>query len=318
MVTCRALPQLREALELGVPTVYADFADIREYRAAVDIGRVAGGRVYLTTPRIQKPGEEGIFRALARCEPDGVLVRNLAGLEYFTGLGIPCVADYTLNAANELTVDYLRRLGAERVTASYDLNRDQMIELARHVRVDLLEVVVHQHMPMFHMEHCVFCAVLSPGTNKSNCGRPCDEHVVRLKDRVGSEHPLQADVGCRNTLYNATAQSGAEVVAPVLRLGVQHYRVEFLEHQELSAMRCCVQLYRQLLAGEVTGTEVWKTLQRTTEPALHAARTSIGAIPWRSCKGAGNENNTCYLNCPRSVANDYRLYLSGACHGKRA
>ena len=36
---------------------------------------------------------------------------------------------------------------------------------------------------MFHMEHCVFCAVLSPGTNKTNCGRPCDVHQVKLRDR---------------------------------------------------------------------------------------------------------------------------------------
>ena len=29
----------------------------------------------------------------------------------------------------------------------------------------------------------------------------------RLRDRIGKEHPLRADVGCRNTLYNATPQS---------------------------------------------------------------------------------------------------------------
>jgi putative protease len=252
---------LREALELGVPTVYADFNNIRDYRPAVDLGRAAAGHVYLATPRVFKPGETGIFRAMARYEPDGILVRNLAGLEYFTRLQIPCVADYTLNAANEFTVEYLCRLGAKRVTASYDLNREQLIQLVRHAREDLLEVVVHQHMPMFHMEHCVFCAVLSPGTNKTNCGRPCDRHVVRLKDRVGSEHPLHADVGCRNTLYNATAQSGAEVVMPIGRLGVRHFRVEMLEEESPQVLRHCVQLYRQLIAGQVTGAEVWKTLQ---------------------------------------------------------
>jgi putative protease len=46
------------------------------------------------------------------------------------------------------------------------------------------------------MEHCVFCAFLSPGTDKTNCGQPCDHHDVKLRDRVGMEHPLKADVGC--------------------------------------------------------------------------------------------------------------------------
>ena len=161
---------------------------------------------------------------------------------------MPCISDYSLNAANELTATYLQQQGALRVTASYDLNRDQLIDMARHARVDVLEVVIHQHMPMFHMEHCVFCAVLSPGTNKTNCGRPCDRHRVQLRDRVGSEHTLQADVGCRNTLFNGTPQSGAEAVEQLLRLGVRSFRVEFL-HDEPPAQLCrCVDLYRDLIA----------------------------------------------------------------------
>ena len=88
----------------------------------------------LATPRIQKPDEQGIFHALSRHASDGILVRNLAGLEFFTRRAVNCVADYSLNAANELTVEYLHRQGASRVTASYDLNRDQLVEMARHTR----------------------------------------------------------------------------------------------------------------------------------------------------------------------------------------
>ena len=51
-------------------------------------------------------------------------------------------------------------------------------------------------MPMFHMEHCVFCTFLSKGTTYKDCGRPCETHVVHLRDRVGQLHRLQADVGC--------------------------------------------------------------------------------------------------------------------------
>jgi len=106
--------------------------------------------------------------------------------------------------------------GLRSITPSYDLNREQLLDLVTAVPADWLEIVIHQHMPMFHMEHCVFCAMLSPGTNKTNCGRPCDVHQVELRDRTGMEHPLIADVGCRNTLFNAVAQSSAEIV-PELR-----------------------------------------------------------------------------------------------------
>ncbi len=74
---------------------------------------------------------------------------------------------------------------------------------------------------MFHMEHCVFCAFLSEGTDYRNCGRPCDQHHVRLRDRVGAEHPLKADAGCRNTVYNSRAQTGAEFADRMVALGAR-------------------------------------------------------------------------------------------------
>ena len=260
-VLCRSLAQLQAVLDHGVRRVYVDFQDIREYRRAAAQARDRGAEIWLATPRIQKPGEIGIFHALARHAANGLLVRNLSGLDFFARRGVPVVADFSLNAANELTVDWLHRLGAARITASYDLNRDQLVALVRHAPPQLLEVVVHQHMPMFHMEHCVFCAVLSPGTNKTNCGRPCDRHDVRLRDRIGAEHPLQADVGCRNTVFNSTPQSGAEIVPQLLRLGVRSFRVELLHDESPATIRRTLDLYRELIEGQTTGAEVWKRLR---------------------------------------------------------
>jgi putative protease len=210
-------------------------------------------------PRIQKPDEAGLFQSLVKFGADGMLVRNLAGMRFCSERQIPFIADYSLNATNELTVQYLIEQGAQRVTASYDLNRDQLQDLVSSVPPTWLEVVVHQHMPMFHMEHCVFCAVLSPGTNKTNCGRPCDTHLVQLRDRVGSEHPLKADVGCRNTLYNAVPQSAAEIIPALLELGVRDIRIEFLDEEPAALMRV-IDLYRDLLSSRIRGDEVWRRL----------------------------------------------------------
>ena len=58
-----------------------------------------------------------------------------------------------------------------------------------------LEVTLHQHMPLFHMEHCLFCAFLSDGHDHTDCGRPCEQHDVKLRDRSGVDHPLRADLG---------------------------------------------------------------------------------------------------------------------------
>ena len=259
-VLCRTLAQLENVLQHHVGEVYVDFQDIRQYADAVPLARQHAAKIYLATPRIQKPDEVGIFRVLMRHAADGILVRNLAGLDFFLGQQIPVVADFSLNVSNQLTAQFLVDRGAERLTASYDLNRDQLLELVGALPARWLEVVVHQHMPMFHMEHCVFCAVLSPGTNKTNCGRPCDVHEVKLRDRVGKEHLLTADVGCRNTLFNATPQSAAEIVPTLLTQGVRDFRIEFLDDQGPQIGRV-INLYRDLFAGRITGKEVWKSLQ---------------------------------------------------------
>ena len=104
------------------------------------------------------------------------------------------------------------------------------------------------------MEHCVFCAFLSSGTDYTNCGRPCDKHDVKLRDRVGAEHPLKADVGCRNTVFNSLAQTGAEYVARMLALGVRHFRIEFLnETPETGEADHCE--ISPLLRGEIDGAQ---------------------------------------------------------------
>ncbi|MEQ9406161.1 MAG: DUF3656 domain-containing protein [Fuerstiella sp.] len=259
-VLCRSLDQLQAVVREPVSCVYVDFADIREYREAVRIGRECSTDVIPATPRIQKPGEMGIFKAMLKHQPAGVLVRNLAGLAFFSEHGVPVVADFSLNVTNELTAEFLMERGVQRLTASYDMNRDQLLDLVDVIPAPWLEVVIHQHMPMFHMEHCVFCSVLSPGTNKTNCGRPCDVHRVELRDRTGMEHPLTADVGCRNTLFNATPQSSAEVVPLLLARGLRNFRVELL-NDDTSRLREILSLYRSLLAGQISGSEVWQQLK---------------------------------------------------------
>jgi putative protease len=166
--------------------------------------------------------------------------------------------DFSLNIANPLTAEhFINHHGLERVTASYDLNVAQLEALLQGAPPAWFDITLHQHMPMFHMEHCVFCAFLSEGTDYRNCGRPCDKHDVRLRDRVGAEHPLKADAGCRNTVYNSRAQTGAEFADRLLALGARSFRIEFL-NESGDELQQTVGGYRQLMRGEISGAELWR------------------------------------------------------------
>ena len=282
-VLCRSLAQLRTVLNNEIKNIYVDFQDIREYREAVTLARAVGAEIYLATPRIQKPDEMGIFHLLAKQGADGILVRNLSGLQFFTERQIPAIADFSLNVTNELTAQWIREQHARRITASYDLNRDQLLDLVAAVPAPSLEVVIHQHMPMFHMEHCVFCAVLSPGTNKTNCGRPCDVHQVQLRDRVGMEHTLTADVGCRNTLCNAVPQSCGRSCSHAAGTRRSANFVSNYSADADNELRQTIELYRQLLAGRITGREVWTKLNASnrvgvTRGTLEERRNPLAII----------------------------------------
>ena len=263
-VLCRRTDQVEAAVALGMSTIYADYQDIKEYASAVAAARRGGAAIYLATPRIEKPFEANLFRYLAKLGADGILVRNAGGLYFCAERSIPFVADFSLNAANPLTVELFKSRGAMRVTASYDLNSAQLFDLIDAVPPDWLEVVIHQQIPMFHMEHCVYCAFLSPGTDQTNCGRPCDHHDVKLRDRVGVEHPLKADVGCRNTLFNAVPQTAAEYLPRLIAHGARHLRIEFLDDDAPHVERI-IGLYKAALAGQRDAKTLWRDLKASNQ-----------------------------------------------------
>ena len=269
-VLCRSMEQIEAALDSGVGEVYADFEDIRRYKDAVALVRGKGAaRILLATPRIQKATEEGFFKLIENAEPDGVLIRNLGAITHFAGTELLTVGDFSLNVANPLSAQFFMAQGLNRVTVSYDLNAGQVLDLLRAAPADWFELTIHQHMPMFHMEHCVFAAFLSNGKDHTDCGRPCEHHRVHLRDRVGMRHPLRADVGCRNTLFNAVAQTGAEYFNEFRVAGVRNFRVELLE-EDANRTGEILRAYRALLEGETNGSDLWRSLRAKSQLGVTA------------------------------------------------
>jgi putative protease len=173
-------------IEPRVSEIIVDFLEIEGIRSAVSRVRDANDksnkniRIVVASPRIIKPGEEGIWRTLLKQGPDAILVRSTGLLHRLTQLGgtgqrlsiqstegdttevttvtIPeLIGDFSLNAANAITAHELLQAGLSRVTAAYDLSAHAITELATLLgkSAQHLEVVVHQHMPIFHTEHCV-------------------------------------------------------------------------------------------------------------------------------------------------------------------
>lgn len=277
-VLCRNLEQARAARRAGAEGVWLDFLELVGLGNAVRTLRdEAPGFVGVAPPRIRKPGEEKIDRYLAGLSPDGVLVRGLGALRE-AGLasdGVLRIGDFSLNVTNRLTASEVLSRGLSAFTPSFDLDASQLLGLLRTPFGPYAELVVHHPMPLFHMEHCVFARELSTGKDHRDCGRPCERHQLSLRDRAGMDHPVEADVGCRNTVFHAASQSAASLVAPARDAGVRRFRIE-LVREDAPTVERTVQAYRALLEGTQSPEELWRSLR--TEGRYGVVRGSLRVL----------------------------------------
>ena len=273
-VLCRTLDQARAAIEAGAQGVYLDFLELTGLGAALRALRSEGAFVGVAPPRIRKPGEEKIDRYLRALEPDAILVRSLGAL-LNEGAGPLRIGDFSLNVTNQLAAREVLSRGLAAFTPAFDLDAAQLCVLLDTPFGPFAEVVVHHPVPLFHMEHCVIAAALSDGKDHRTCGRPCDRHTLALRDRAGMDHPLEADVGCRNTIFHAAPQSAADLVPQLVRGGVRRFRIELVRESAAEVTRA-VAAYKRLIAGEIGPVEVTRGLR--TEGGYGVVRGSLRVI----------------------------------------
>jgi hypothetical protein len=189
------------------------------------------------------------FSIFSNIQADAILVRSAGVLQQLNQLGgtgaysslvnttiPPLYGDFSLNAANALSVGILLQSGLERITPTHDCNADQIVAMqnilttgsitpsktgsdgteiykmkailsdrssdeSSDVHVinstsnmstniapahSKLEVILHQHLAIFHTEHCVFCRYLSDGNSYKDCGHPCESNHVSLRSMDGA------------------------------------------------------------------------------------------------------------------------------------
>ncbi len=258
---CRTPEQLQAALAAGLEEVELDWMDGAGLEQAVHQAREAGARVGLATLRVQKPGEEGALRRLEALNPDSILVRHWGGVMHFSETpGSAAIhGDFSLNVTNSLTACHLLGLGLETLTAAHDLDADQLRALLEGSPRGRIAVTVHHHIPTFHTQHCSYARLLSHGRDRRTCGQPCRKHDLALRDRLGREHPVLVDLECRNTIFNATAQSAAFLIPDLVEAGVRRLRIEFVRETRAEVERV-LGAYRDLLAGRLDSAELTRAL----------------------------------------------------------
>ncbi|MEO8606562.1 MAG: DUF3656 domain-containing protein [Chloroflexota bacterium] len=268
----RTPEQLEAALELKPASITLDYLELYGLRPAVEQIKAAGIVPRVASPRVLKPHEQRVVNFLLRLDCQ-IVVRSGGLLEALQGRHQhPLIGDFSLNVANQLSADTYFKLGIDKITPTHDLNADQISKLAQEIGGGQFEVIAYHHLPVFHTEHCVFCRFLSKGTSYLDCGHPCETHKVALRDAQGREHPVVADVGCRNTVFGAEAQVASRHLDHMMQSGIVHYRLEFV-HETADTVRRVSTAFHDYFAGRINAAELDQRLQKaapqgTTEGSL--------------------------------------------------
>jgi collagenase-like PrtC family protease len=290
------LCQISEDEGNTVDEIIIDFLELDGVSRAVSRIRQAGIPVVIATPRVIKPGEEGIWRSLLRFEPDGLLIRSAGLIHHLMQLGgtgsmidvgsgtmvkIPAlIGDFSLNAVNSLTVkEYVDNDALSRITIGYDLSAQSIVELAKASgkNAGKLEVVAHTHLPIFHTEHCVFARFLTNGNSYLDCGHACTRNTVHLRDHNGNDNLVLADMGCRNTVFSAQAQSGIYSLKDWADAGIGWMRIELVDEHNDDAIKI-IDGYKGVLSGRESPRDIWDSLKSIRDSNGRMGGVSLGSL----------------------------------------
>jgi len=138
----------------------------------------------------------------------------------------PFVTDYSMNVVNSAACYELHRLGAKRVTLSYELNKKQISDLleayyAANDGYPALEMIVYGRAPLLVTKYC-------PLKKMGQCGK-CRTHRYEIEDEYG-HFPILTDADpenddCLTTILNGKVLNLLDEI-PYIE-GVEAFRLNF-------------------------------------------------------------------------------------------
>lgn len=154
----------------------------------------------------------------------------------------PFVTDYSLNVVNAASCYALYKLGAKRVTLSYELNRHQIQDLITAYEETnggspALEMIVYGRAPLLFTKYC-------PLKKMGLCGS-CKSGAYELKDEYG-EFPVLTHEDCSTTILNGKILNLLDEMSQID--GVEAFRLSFTIESAAEVKRV-IDLAQQKLEG---------------------------------------------------------------------
>lgn len=162
---------------------------------------------------------------------DTVLVSSLGQLNRLKQAGFSVIADYSLNAFNHKTCEFLRLQGAKETTLSLELNGEQ-IEALLEVQLpkgQQFELVGYGKIPVMVNQYCPINGVYSQ--DKAGC-QICRKDQFYLEDKTGAKFLVKGDAHCQVELFNSAVLNLADEWHVLESMGIASYRLNFVDENQ--------------------------------------------------------------------------------------
>ena len=174
-----------------------------------------------------------------------LLIGGYGGI-YFYRNSNPFVTDYSFNAVNSVSCRRLHKLGAKRVTLSYELNRRQIADLIAEYRKSYgedpaLEMIVYGRAPLIFTKYC-------PLKKMGQCGL-CKKNHYELRDEYGPFPILSCD-DCTTTILNGKFLNLLDEMRSIS--GVEAFRLSFTTENPDEIMQIVKSAQKKLEGDEKT------------------------------------------------------------------
>lgn len=227
------LEQLSDELaELKPDYLYVPVTELHRSLEPVKKFVENGTKIVCTLPRVITDSQEDAVRdMLEELFDEGIseaLVGNIGHIKLARKAGMKIRADFGMNLFNSYTLDILRQMSFESVTASFEMRLAQVRDLAKTVNTEL---IVYGRLPLMVTEQCI----ISRASGSCTCANP-----AQLSDRMGSVFPVVREFEHRNVIYNAHKLFMADKKDDIYSSGVWGARLMFTTE----SARECVEVAR--------------------------------------------------------------------------
>ena len=215
-----------------------------DYQSAIEYGKHKGVVVYLSTPRIDKKGNDldhlnKLYELYPDQNPNGFLVANPGALHSLhNSTDKSLIIDYSFNVFNRLAMTHYLEY-CQRVTLSPELTLDEIKQMALHGEV---ECIVHGFFPLMVSEHDLL-GELFPD-NKVN--------DAIMEDEKGFTYPVKTDEQKRTYVMNSREFCMLNHITELIDAGVSCLRIEAKTYDEKTTGKL-TQSYRKAIDNGTVG-----------------------------------------------------------------